>query len=146
SSDPITINISNLGNLLAEDTQAYLHDAATGKDYDLSYQSMYTFDNITPDDNLFIENRFSLKIVKVETGIKAEETDDETIAISLKDKLLHIESREVIDEVYVYNVQGQIIYSAKPDNHSLNATLGDDNLVIVKVYAGGKTVSKKIIK
>ncbi|GAB6013024.1 T9SS type A sorting domain-containing protein [Viscerimonas tarda] len=144
--DKITINVGNLTNLLAENNKAYLHDAATGKDYDLTTQSMYTFDNLTLDENLFIDNRFSLKIVKVETAIAETQSDDETIVISVKDKLLHIESQEVIDEVYVYNVQGQIIYSAKPNNHSLNATIGGDNLVIVKVYAGGKTVSKKIIK
>ncbi|GAB6012500.1 FG-GAP-like repeat-containing protein [Viscerimonas tarda] len=146
SNEKITINIGNLTNLVAADCKAYLYDAATGKDYDLTKQSMYTFDNVTPDENLFIDNRFSLKIVKVETGLAEAQTDDESIVITVKDKLLHIESQEVIDEVFVYNVQGQIIYSARPNNHSLNATLGNENLVIVKVYAGGKTVSKKIIK
>ncbi|GAB6012867.1 T9SS type A sorting domain-containing protein [Viscerimonas tarda] len=146
-SEKITINVGNLTSLLVADSKACLHDAATGKDYDLNQQSMYTFDNVTPDENLFIENRFSLKIVKVETGIKPEVTDDDkTIVVTVKDNQLHVKSQEVIDEVYVYNVQGQIIYSAKPNNYSLNATLGDDNLVIVKVYAGNKTVSKKIIK
>jgi hypothetical protein len=144
SKERLTLNVSNLPALQAGGNRVYLYDASTQTDYDLSRQSMYTFDAPETDDNRFADNRFYLKIVKSGEGVQPEATDN-TVSVVYRHGLLTVQSLHAIEELSVYDLQGRLVHHSQPQGVSQQLPLAGNRLYVVKVKSGGRTTVRKVM-
>jgi hypothetical protein len=144
STRSITINVSNLP-AVPQDMKAILYDAKANREYDLSSQSMYTFDDIEPDSELFVDGRFSLRFVKTETGIASGPFTDNDVAVVSGHNRLSVYAVRPIDEIAVYSLQGQLVAATRPANSTATVELAGNALYIVKVKAGGRVYNRQAL-
>lgn len=141
---PITINISNIDKVPNNYT-LYLYDKLTDLKYNLAANSMKTFEGLNFDKKLFLDNRFFLQF-KESTGSSIDEEEAEnSITAFVRNSSLHIISSENLQSVEVYNLQGQLLYSARLHSNMAENKLPFANLYIVKIKTDRGVFSKKLL-
>lgn len=142
-SAPLTLNISNL-NMLPAQYSLYLYDKQNEKEHDLSANSMLTVEDISTDSDLFADGRFFLRFAYKSSAIE-EEQHEEVMSAFIEQGLLRVETSDYIEEISIYNIQGQLIKHAKPMFSSFEMQVGNDRLYIVRARLSKQTIVKKIL-
>ncbi|WP_051886215.1 T9SS sorting signal type C domain-containing protein, partial [Flavobacterium hydatis] len=140
-----TIGIDEVDGLLA-DHAIYLEDKVMGVIHDLR-QKGYTFTTAKTDG---IDNRFVLRYTNKTLGTGEFEITGDVVTIALENKEIQINiSNQIIDEVYVYDASGKLLYQKEKIGNSkwriANLKLSNQ-VLIVKVVLDSKHIeTKKVI-
>ncbi|MFD1601435.1 T9SS sorting signal type C domain-containing protein [Flavobacterium artemisiae] len=139
-----TIAIDHVDGLFT-DQAVYLEDKTTGKIQDLRAGN-YTFTSAVGT----FTDRFVLKYTNKTLGTGDFETSNESVLISVKDKVINItSSQENIKEVLIYNIAGQQLYIKNKINsseHQISNLQSGEQVLLAKVtMENGYTVTKKVI-
>ena len=143
-----TIKILGLDNI-AEATQIFIHDNQTGIDYDLRSGD---FSISLPIGEY--NNRFSLRFTGQSLSTTANIQNSPLIYFTNDNNMLNIKNRNlnlVLDNVSIFNILGQHLYTHSIDNSSDNISFPLNNIrsgtYIVKLKTeDNKIYSQKIIK
>jgi len=128
------------------DTQeVYLEDKFTGIITDLRKEN-YTFKTAVGTST----TRFVLRYTNKTLGIDNPETLENSVLVSFKDQIVKItSSKEIIKEVNIYNVGGQLLYTKNNLNASelqITDLHSGDQVILVKVtLENGYSITKKVI-
>ena len=138
-----TIGIEKFeGNL--QKAKLILHDKVLKKKHNLK-KSSYTFSIGLPGT---FNERFELLINPKQLNDNKE--TDEKVKIFLTKKVIHITSKEKIDQVKILNLYGHVLYNKKAKGNHIKVTLNklkNTNMYIVKLLLqSGKIITKKIIE
>lgn len=144
SSGDITLNINNLPSIMEAGYKADFYDALTGEVIATDINSMYTFENIVPTSTSFIDNRFFIRLSKINSGIEQSADKENNVFIKISNGSLKIESSDVLKDVQVYNLQGQTVCSLQPNSSTCAANVGNEKIYIVKVKTDSKVISRKV--
>ncbi|MDI1257584.1 MAG: zinc-dependent metalloprotease family protein [Flavobacterium sp.] len=142
ASDEFVISIDHVDGIFLEEQDIFLYDAATGIVHDLK-NSVYAF----PATEGAYDNRFSIVYQNTTLGIENPELVN-SVVVFKKDNTIHINAQENISDVRLFDVRGRLIYENKNINLpvlAINNLNIQQQVLIVQVTAGGKTVSKKIV-
>ncbi|QBZ97669.1 Ig-like domain-containing protein [Flavobacterium sangjuense] len=134
TSGTYTIKVDTLENI-SEDTQLYIHDAETGMDYDIKNDDF----SISLPIGIY-NDRFSLRFSGNALGTyNPSQNSSPIIYFTNSNDVLHINTKEIIKTVKLYNILGQFISENKIDN------LGSENIEIpYKNLASGNYIVKVI--
>jgi hypothetical protein len=123
----------------------YLEDKVTGKVIDLRKEN-YTFFSAAETNT----TRFSLRYTNKTLGTGEFENLENTVLVLVKDKTVSINSsKETIEEVNVYNIAAELLYSNSKVNASQlqikNLHSSDQVLLVQITLENGHTFTKKVI-
>ena len=128
------------------DTQeVYLEDKFTGIITDLRKEN-YTFKTAVGTST----TRFVLRYTNKTLGIDNPETLENSVLVSFKDQIVKItSSKEIIKEVNIYNVGGQLLYTKNNLNaselHITDLHSGDQVILVKVTLENGYSITKKVI-
>lgn len=145
SSKPISINVANL-TATPKDAEMYIYDALENKMLNLKVNSSYTFEKISPDQQLFIKDRFSLRIIMNQTGIEEQNRDDnQSVHVFAKNGTMQIRAEEQVTEVSVYNTLGTLIHAVKPYACDFTLNIPVNDIYMVRVKTKNTVITKKVV-
>ncbi len=108
--------------------------------------AFYAFSDTTNEDvNFYIDN---FQITSTTLGVDRDEIEGFSLFPTIVKQDLNFNSLENVDELTVYNLLGQQVFTAKPElsNSSVNLSGLKGGMYIVKVKVGDSTGTYKIIK
>ncbi|WP_289663705.1 DUF7507 domain-containing protein [Flavobacterium panacagri] len=140
-----TVAIDHADGLFGSGQDVFLEDKTTGKITNLRLAD-YTFNSAAGTFN----SRFVLRYTNTTLGTDDFENISDGIIVSVKNKIVRISSsKELINDVTIYNILGQEIFSKKKINSTdleiPNLQTGNQVLLVKTALQNGYISTKKII-
>ncbi|QXP62528.1 T9SS type A sorting domain-containing protein [Polaribacter sp. HaHaR_3_91] len=134
----VTFKIDNMTDI---DSDVYLYDSVTQDYFDITSKNAI----VNLDAGVY-DNRFFITFNKTTLGLEINATNKFTV--KKQDKDLIISSKEILDEVQIYNLLGQNVVSKKntlkQSEIKMNTTNFKKGIYIIRVRNSNGSFSKKI--
>ncbi|SFC48723.1 hypothetical protein SAMN05216297_1011 [Flavobacterium phragmitis] len=140
-----TISIDHADGIFNNGQDVYLEDKTTGKTTNLRLAD-YTFTSAAGTFN----SRFVMRYTNKTLGVDDFENSEDGVLVSIKNKIVQVSSsKELINDVTVYNLLGQKIFHKEKVNSTdleiSNLQTGNQVLLIKVNLQNGYTSNKKVI-
>jgi hypothetical protein len=130
----------------AYDARILLWDNTEQTSIDLTGLESYTYDFTLENAGEPVEDRFNVRILPTLTGIG--QPAETAVSAYSKDNAIHVNTSGTIEQVIIYNTQGQAVYTDKQVNAPSFVThsIAQPGVYVVKVITGNGIKNIKITK